>query len=205
MKTNKSLKTVLALFIMAGLSLSASASSDPTSITVTSAAEKTAASMTINVSSDMDTYVSVLDQEGTMIYSDMVSRDEKPGKMYDFSEVENGVYTFKSVTEHKMVETTFVIEKNELKVLDEKTRYRPVFWIEDDILLISYMNLEQDDIYISVQDELSVADESNLYYEEITESDMSYERIFDIQNLSEGEYTITLKSGENTYKYFFDK
>ena len=67
------------------------------------------------------------------------------------------------------------------------------------------MNLEQDDVYISVEDGLFIDEETKLFYEEITESDMSYERLFDIKNLSEGEYTITLKSGENTYNYFFNK
>jgi hypothetical protein len=67
------------------------------------------------------------------------------------------------------------------------------------------MNLEQNEIYITVEDELFLDVESNLFYEEVTESDMSYERMFDLKNLDKGEYTITLKSGENTYNYFFNK
>jgi hypothetical protein len=92
-----------------------------------------------------------------------------------------------------------------MKMLSEAISYRPVFWVDGDMLLISYMNLGQESVSISFEDELTLKDEPALIYQESTESDMSFERIFDIQNLSEGEYTITLKSGENTYKYFFDK
>lgn len=205
MKTLKVFKQGAAFLVVFGLTLSVFASKDPTSTTVSSPEERTIGSMEINVPSNMQTFVSVLDQDGERIYSDVVSTDDDAGKMYDFSEVENGQYIFKTVTEHKSVETTFVVEMNELRILKEEISYRPVFWIEDDMLSISYMNLAQNEIYISVEDEIYIDEDSNLIYEEITESDMSYERIFDIKNLSKGEYSITLKSGENTYNYFFDK
>lgn len=193
------LKTGVTLLLVIGLALNNFASNDPTSTTVTSLKERTAGPMQINVPSNMETFVSLFDQEGDMIYSDIVDYDENAGKMYDFSGVENGVYTFKTVTEHKVVETTFEVETNVLRVLSEEISYRPIFGIDGNFLTISYMNLKQDDIYISLEYA------SNLYYEKIEESDMSYERVFYIKYLSKGEYSITLKSGENTYNYFFKK
>lgn len=199
MKTTMIFKTGVTLLLVIGLSVNTFASNDPTSATVTTLDETTAGSMQINVPSNMETFVSVIDEEGEKIYTDLVAEDDNAGKMYDFSEVEEGVYTFKTLTEHKEVETTFVVDKNELRILTEAITYRPVFDIEDDILTISYMNLGQDNIYISLDDA------SYLYYEEIEGSDMSYEKVFDIKNLSRGEYSITLKSGENTFNYFFNR
>ncbi len=199
MKTTMIFKTGVSLLLVIGLSVNTFASNDPTSATVTTLDETTAGSMQINVPSNMETFVSVIDEEGEKIYTDLVAEDDNAGKMYDFSEVEEGVYIFNTLTEHKKVETTFVLDKNELRILTEAISYRPVFGIEDDILTISYMNLGQDDIYISLDDA------SYLYYEEIEGSDMSYEKVFDIKNLSRGEYSITLKSGENTFNYFFNK
>ena len=205
MKTSMIFKAGIALLLVVGLSFNTSASNDPTSTTVATMEESMAGVMQLKVPSDMETFVSVFDQEGEMIYTDLVSKDDEAGKMYDFSEVENGQYTFKTVSEHKSVETTFVIEMNELLILKEETSYRPVFWIEGNILSISYMNLEQNDVYLSLEDDLFADVDSNLYYEEITESDMSYERVFDIKNLGKGEYSITLRSGDNTYNYFFNR
>jgi len=205
MKTSMIFKAGIALLLVVGLSFNTSASNDPTSTTVATMEESMAGVMQLKVPSDMETFVSVFDQEGEMIYTDLVSKDDEAGKMYDFSEVENGQYTFRAVSEHKSVETTFVIEMNELRVLKEEISYRPVFWIEGNILSISYMNLEQNDVYLSLEDDLFADVDSNLYYEEITESDMSYERVFDIKNLGKGEYSITLRSGDNTYNYFFNR
>jgi len=205
MKTAGIFKTGLALVIMAGFSMNTSASNDPTSTIVSTLKESAAGAMKISVPSDMETFVSVLDQDGDMIYSDLVARDDNAGKMYDFSEMENGIYTFKTLTQHKVVETTFEVEMNEMNILREDISYRPVFWINDDMLSISFMNLDQGEVYLTLEDELPVNDEVSVLYEEKAESDMTYERIFDIQNLSEGEYTITLRSGENTYKYLFNK
>jgi hypothetical protein len=205
MKTTTIFNTGIALIIMLGLTINVNASKEPTSTTVSSMEESMSGSMQITVPSNMETFVSVLDQAGDMIYSDLVAKDEMAGKMYDFSEVENGTYIFKTVTQNKVVETTFVVDMNELNILMEEISYRPVFWIEDDMLSISFMNLNQDEVFVSVEDELPLKEEETVIYEETTESDMAYERVFDIQNLSEGEYTITLKTGENTYRYFFDK
>jgi len=205
MKTAGIFKTGLAIIFMAGISMNTSASNDPTSTTVTSMEESAAGAMQISVPSDMETYVSVIDQEGDMIYTDMVARDDNAGKMYDFSEMENGIYTFKTVTQHKVVETTFEVEMNEMNILREDISYRPVFWIQDDMLSISFMNLEQSEVYLILEDELPVKDELTVIYEEKAESDMSYERIFNIKNLSKGEYTLTLTTGGNTYNYLFDK
>ncbi|MEE4256768.1 MAG: hypothetical protein V2I47_07010 [Bacteroidales bacterium] len=205
MKTAGIFKTGLALLIVAGFSMNASASNDPTSTTVRTMEESAVGAMQISVPSDMETYVSVLDQDGDMIYSDMVARDDNAGKMYDFSEMENGIYTFKTITQHKVVETTFEVEMNEMNILREDISYRPVFWINDDMLTISFMNLDQGEVYLTLEDELPVNDEVTVLYEEKAESDMSYERIFNIKNLSKGEYTLTLTTGGQTYNYLFDK
>jgi hypothetical protein len=205
MKTKTIFKAAIALMFIVGISVNVNASKDPTSTTVATMEESAAGSMQIIVPSNMETSVSVLNQDGEMIYTDMVAKDDKAGKMYDFSDVENGIYTFKTITQHKVVETTFEVNMNNLTILMEEISYRPVFWIEENMLSISFMNLDQDQVSLSLVDDLPLKDESAVIYEEYTESDMSYERIFDIQNLSAGEYTITLKSGENTYRYFFDK
>ena len=205
MKTAGIFKTGIAIVFIISLSMNTAATNDPTSTIVDSMDDIAIGAMQISVPSDMETYVSVLDREGDMIYSDMVAKDDNAGKMYDFSEMENGIYTFKTITKHQVVETTFEVEMNEMTIFKEDISYRTVFWIDGDMLSISYMNLSQDAVAVSIEDGLPRKDEPAVIYKEFTESDMSYERIFDIQNLSEGEYTITLKSGENTYEYFFDK
>jgi hypothetical protein len=103
------------------------------------------------------------------------------------------------------VETTFEVEMNEMNILREDISYRPVFWINDDMLSISFMNLDQGEVYLTLEDELPVNDEVTVLYEEKAKSDMSYQRIFNIKNLSKGEYTLTLTTGGKTYNYLFDK
>jgi hypothetical protein len=155
--------------------------------------------MKINVPAIMDTYVSLLDQEGSMIYSDFVVKDGNAGKSYDFTDVENGVYTFITYSDHKKLETTINVENSELRIIKEEISYRPVFWMDGDILSVNYMNLSKDNVYISLEDETLVL------FEDVSDTDMSYGKMLDTRNLSTGEYSITLIAGGETFNYFFVK
>lgn len=199
MKTSVIFKTGFSLIVALGLTFNSHASNEPTASTVDSFDESAAQSMNINVPATMNTYVSLLDQEGDMIYSDFVVKDDNAGKTYDFSDVENGIYTFITYSDHKKLEKTFMVENNELLTIKEDISYRPVFWMDGDILSVNYLNLSKDNVYISLEDE------SLLLFEDYSDEDMSYGKILDLTNLSPGEYSITLKAGGETYNYFFAK
>lgn len=199
MKTRTNIITGMAILLFAGISMNAFAGGDPFNSTTTTLEERADVSMMIKIPSNTSTQISVLDQEGDMIYSDIVTIDDNPGKTYDFSEVERGAYTFIAKTEFKTVEKTFVVENNELRIVKEETSYRPVFSIDGDILKVSYLNKDKDDIHISLEGA------SLQHFKEYGGNDMAYGKILNIKNLPKGEYALTLKAGWNTYNYYFNK
>lgn len=199
MKTTLIFKTGMALLLIIGLTFNTYAIKDTTSTEDKSLEKKSAELMKINVPSNMDTYVSILNKEGSMIYSDKILKNNNDFRKYDFSKVKDGKYTFMTDTEYKSIEKTVLVKNNKLKLVNEKVNYRPVFNIKGDILSVNYMNSKESDIHISITG-------SSLYhYEDFAGNNMMFGKRFNLKKLPEGEYSITLRAGWKTFNYNFNK
>jgi hypothetical protein len=197
MKTTMIFKTGITLLLLIGISFNTDANTTPYSSTPTSLKESSDATMKVKVPSNMNTFVSILDQSGTMIFSDVVSKDASNGKSYDFSKIKNGVYTFKAESDQKLVEKTLVVDKNELRIVKKEKKYLPVFSIDGDFLMVNYLNSNEENISLSLEDQIKS------YYKETGERDMAYGKIINIKSLDRGNYVFTFTAGEDTYNYTF--
>lgn len=195
MKTTKIFKTGIAMLMVAGLFINTYASGDPTSNTEEKSSEL---SMIFTVPTNMNTNISIFDQAGSLVTANYFIKNNV-GKSYDFSKVDKGTYTFVIETEFKSVEKTISVDNKEIRVLNEVTEYRPIFTIDDDILTISYINLDEENISIEL------SDETYLYMEEKDGNDMAYGKMLDLKNLPKGEFTVALKAGYDMYKYNFNR
>lgn len=183
------------MLMVAGLFINTYASGDPASNTDEKGSDL---SMIFTVPTDMNTNISILDQSGSLVSANYLLKNNV-GKSYDFSKVKDGTYTFILETEFKSVEKTILVDKQGISLLNEVTEYFPIFSIDDDILTISYLNLDEKNISIEL------IDESYSYYEEKDGNDMAYGKMLDLKNLPEGEFTLAFKAGYDTYKYNFNR
>ena len=109
MKALAKFRNLVALILLAGLPTIVVATEGTTVPVVESKEEDKDLSMELSVPSNIDTYVSVLDQEGNIVYDDNLWKNTKAGKTYDFSKVKDGVYTLIAKTEYKSDEKKFLI------------------------------------------------------------------------------------------------
>ena len=199
MKTTMMFKSGMALLIVAGLFTNAFANGYPTASAPVAVEEKFDVSMKLKVRPNMDTYVWVLDEEGNEVHSDKVMKDAEIGKMYDFSQLDNGIYTLMTRTDQKSVKKTFEVKNGALIVVEEEKKYRPVFSIDDDILSVSYLNLNEEDITIALEGK------SSRHFKEVGGNDLIYGKRLNLKKLPKGDYSVVLTAGIYTYNYFFTK
>lgn len=190
------MKALFAILLVAGFSMSSFAKEDPKSY---NSFENVDASKGFKVIPLLDTYISVFDMSGELIFSDMVKKASGAAKTYVFSELEDGEYIFISSTELVKVEKSFVVENHKFRVVSESNNYRPVFSFDGEYLDVHYLNINQNGISFTLEDE------SYLFFEESEANDLVYSKRFCTKNLSKGEYWIALKSGVDTYYYNFIK
>ena len=190
------MKALLAILLIAVFSMSSFAKENPRSY---NSFENVSASEGIKVIPLFDTNISVIDQSGELVFSDMIKKDSGASRTYVFSKFEDGVYTFISSTELVKVEKRFVVEDHKLRVVSESCNYCPVFSFDGEYLDVDYLNTKHNDISISLEDD------SYLFFEESDVNEPVCSKRFCTKNLLSGEYWITLKSGVDTYYYRFRK
>lgn len=195
MKTTVNFKSGFALLIVFVLSISAFANGDPTTNFIEKSSDAT---MKLTVPADNNANVTLLNQKGRTVSSAYLVKNNDV-RTYDFSEVKEGTYTFIIDTEFKSVEKTILVENQSLKVLNEETMYRPLISVEGDILTISYINLNEEDISIKIEDN------SHLYMDKKVGNDVAFGKKLNIEKLPKGEFTATLSTGDNTYNYYFER
>ena len=194
MRTKLFRKASLAFLAIASLSISSYASGD---ISVSAMKESPKAKVEIEVPTLEDVNLSLLDPSGIVIHSDFVSKNSEYEKVFDFSRVDDGVYTFVTKTGHITVSKTIELENNSISVLNKEYSYAPIFNVDGNVLKVSFLNKSNEDITISLEDS------GRYYYQEKGDNSISYGRMMDIKNLPAGEYTFSLMAGEKEYQYRF--
>lgn len=196
MKTAIKFKISLVSIAIASVSISSYASGD---INVSPMKESSLARVEIDVPALDDVKVSVLDPGGIVIHNDLISKNSEYEKLFNFSQVEDGVYTVVTKTGYTTVAKTIELDNNNLSVINKEFSYEPIFKIDGDILTVNYLNRSNQDISIYLLD--SAKD----YYKEEGDNSISYGKMLNIKKLPLGEYKVVLAVGEKEYNYNFKR
>lgn len=194
MKTKINRKASLVFLAIASMSISSFASGD---INISPKKESLRAIVEIDVPVREDVNVTVTDPGGTVIHSDVISKNSEYGKVFDFSQVNDGVYTFVTKTEHTTVSKTIELEGNKLSVINKEYAHKPVFKIEGDLITVNFLNQTNESISISIED--SAKD----YFKEEGDNSALYGKMVSVRNLPAGKYKVVLAVGEKVYNYNF--
>ena len=137
------------------------------------------------------------DAAGTMLVSDKIS-PESSQKLYDLSNLSDGVYTFESITDYMNITKKIGIENSKVEILSKETEFKPYFSVEENQLKVNFANQDQNAVALSIENDFQV------FYQGKGGSDFHFQKILDISNLLLGEYYAKLKVGGKTYYHYFD-
>jgi hypothetical protein len=144
--------------------------------------------------------ISVRSDDGRIVYyKQSVKNDSNYRKIFDFSNLESGNYEVSFKVDNYLVKRDIQIERNGLKVGVSELRYDPFFVQEGDVLKLSYLNFDQNNLSISLIREREVV------YSKTLGRDFNTTRGFDLSKLEKGQYQVVLADGSTDFYYTIEK
>jgi len=146
-----------------------------------------------------DISVYVADAKGTIVYHETIKARTTYGKMYDFSGLDDGIYTFTSNGEIISTTKKIKVEGSSVRELSKEASYKPFITLNDNYLKVNYFNKAQEDI------ELSVEGSGDIFHESKSNNDLVYGKMMDISKMPIGNYYVKMKVGNKEYYHQFEK
>jgi hypothetical protein len=144
-----------------------------------------------------DISVSVADVEGKVIYQEDIRANTTYGKVYDLSNLEDGVYTFTSDGEYITTTKKIQVEGSTTREISEKATYKPAITLKDNYLKVNYFNQGQEDI------EFSIEGSGAIFHESDGGNEITYGKMLDVSKMPSGDYYAKLKVGNKEYYHSF--
>ena len=146
----------------------------------------------VTVPNNLTTQVYVSNHEGEIIHRNSIQK-HTPSKIFNFSSLENGIYTFHAVSEQADVTKKIMIEDSSIEVISKEVEYKPTFIIEDDKIMVNYLNLDKEEIEMFISNSYS-----DLYRNSEGNSGV-FQKIVNISGLDTGEYFAMIKAGDKKF------
>jgi hypothetical protein len=115
--------------------------------------------------------------------------------MYDFSPLEDGIYTLSVKIDSEKSESRFAIERGQLTVLDEKKIAKPYFTFDDKVFKMSYLNFTNDAL------KMYVYDEDGLVKEKMLGKEFAVHEGLDFSKAERGSYRVIVEHGLEMFQY----
>ncbi|QGY43185.1 hypothetical protein GM418_05780 [Maribellus comscasis] len=142
--------------------------------------------------------ISIEDQHGRIVYYKLSKASPEYRSVFDFSKLEDGTYTVK--IKSGKVSATRVMEVNDGGVVATaamKTHIEPYFSCDDDILKVTYLNFDKDDV------SLLIYNGSQLIFQSGLGTEFNVQKGFDVSDLMRGDYHVVLAGTEENFSYRF--
>ena len=140
--------------------------------------------------------ITISDDQGHVVY---YNENSNPGenyhKVYNFSDLEDGTYKLKVVSNDITTERQFQKSHRIIMVGEEKTTLEPFFGYEDHILKCSYLNFAKD--YMT----MNFYKDHELVYTKKIGRDFNIQHALNLSKLVKGNYEAVLSTGEKQFLY----
>lgn len=146
-----------------------------------------------------DISVHVADAEGKVIYQEDIRARTTYGKVYDLSNLEDGVYTFTSDGEYISTTKKIEVEGSTAREISKEATYKPVITLKGDYLKVNYFNKGQEDI------EFSIEGSGEIFHESDGSNEVAYGEMLDVSQMPSGNYYARLKIGNKEYYHSFER
>ena len=144
--------------------------------------------------------LSILAENGDLVYyKESATETTDLRQIINYSNMENGLYTLKLKVKDTYVSRDFEINSKGMKVGESKMKYTPHFAYSSDVLKLSYLNFDQENV------KFKIYSEGDLVYEKRLGKEFVISAGFDISQLEEGKYEIELSSMNNQFSYNIEK
>lgn len=117
-------------------------------------------------------------------------------KRYNLSELQDGNYRYTVKVDKEQITKRLAIEFGEIKVTDIRKTLEPYFCLEGDIIKLSYLNYEHEDIKVYLYD-----NDDTLLYESNLGNHLAIHRGFNLSALKPGTYDLVLINDYDIYHH----
>ncbi len=145
---------------------------------------------------DQNSFI-IADSEGKIILRETIKKGSSTAKIYNFSNVDDGIYTLYSTIEYGIATTKIMVKNSSIEVISNEVDYKPVFIIKDNHLLVNYLNLEQEEI------EMVIYNSNAELYRSTEGNSQVYQKKFHFSHHERGEYFATITVGRKNYTHSF--
>ena len=191
-------KLTVAVVLVALLAAKAFAGDAPKLKLVAHSTEK--AIIVVDNPSDAITELSIEDLNGDVLYYREGSIDSKIySKMFDFKNLKDGDYKVVVNNKFGAKEVYFKVDDNEIYVVKDMAEIEPYFEVDGDVLKLSYLNHNRDNIFLTIENS-----DGEIFSKSLG-ADFSINAGFGLSKLDRGYYSASLSDGNNTFNYTFEK
>ena len=134
-----------------------------------------------------------------VIYSDIIEMSGNYARTFDLTVLENGVYTTELDKKFETIIKPFLVQNRQVTFLPEenKTIFKPVIRIQDNLILISKMSLENQPIKIRLYYK------GEVIYTEIAKDTKILNRALRLLKNKKGNYTVSINADNKNYSETF--
>jgi hypothetical protein len=152
--------------------------------------------VSISSLTDSNLNITITDDRGNVVYYQ--ESDGQGGayrQVFNFSELENGTYNMKVVSDDIATERQIQKTDDSISVGAEKTTLKPFFGVEDNILRCSYLN------FSNAGTELHFYGNGQELYTKKIGNGFTIQEALDLSKLTKGQYSVVLTSGNEQFTY----
>jgi hypothetical protein len=152
--------------------------------------------VTITSLQDSNLKISVTDHKGMVVYyREATNSGNNYRKVYDFSDLEDGLYNLSVVNDNLTSERSFQKKQGKINVGEEKTTLEPFFGYKDGILKCTYLNFSKENLT------LYFYNENQLIYTKSIGNNFNVVEALNLSKLNKGNYVAILTTGNKEYSY----
>jgi hypothetical protein len=129
--------------------------------------------------------LSIVDANANVLYSESIRKTIAFTKAYDFSTLQDGIYTIKLELEDRTVSQNAIIKNQKLTLGTVKTTPKPIFKIFENAFDVYVSGIAGADVAIKIIDS-----NNEVVHQKIDESVNGIYRQYIMKNLPSGNYTI---------------
>ena len=139
--------------------------------------------------------ISVYDESGNTIYSGTVKYNGNLTRLYDFTQLSNGIYTIE-INKDFEIELTSIIVKNKEVTFSSNAKekiFKPVFRNEDSRIIISKLGIDTNEMKVNLYFE------DNLIYSDTIKGNQVLNGVYRLDETLSGDYTAVVKFNNRVF------
>ncbi|QGY44594.1 hypothetical protein GM418_13255 [Maribellus comscasis] len=142
--------------------------------------------------------IEIKNENGDIVfYKETKSPSTSYKKVYDFSMLEDGHYTFTVKLDKEMETNILDVSNGKVKVVSERKDVEPLFLFKDDEFRVAYLNFAKENVKFYLYDNNT----NQLVLEKDLKSDFAINYGLDFSKMKRGSYDAVIAGEKNFYEY----